>query len=290
MILVGVDGSSAALEAVSWAVGEARLRGAGLRVVHVMPGWPLEMSEDAPYADVGRWMRDGAASMLTDAVERARAEDGRVDVESQLLPGDPRRVLIEAAKDADLLVVGSHGLGGFSGMLLGSVALGVAGHTSCPVAVVRNLPAQVRGEVAVGVDGSPAGTAAVGFAFAEASLRGADLRAVHAWDRPLVGGGPFARTAAEERAEGERRLLAEALAGWSERYPDVKVTEQVEHMHPVEALKNASAHADLLVVGSRGRGGLAGLLLGSVSHALLHHAACPLIVASGTPAWGPSAP
>ncbi len=122
MILVGVDGSQAALEAVSWAVREARLRDAGLRIVHVMPAWPLEMSEDAPYADAGRWMRDGAASMLTAAVERAREEDDRVNVESLLLPGDPRLVLIEAAKEADLLVVGSHGLGGFSGMLLGSVA------------------------------------------------------------------------------------------------------------------------------------------------------------------------
>ncbi|ACZ87532.1 universal stress protein [Streptosporangium roseum] len=278
MILVGVDGSPAALEAVSWAVQEAALRGAGLRVVHVMPAWPLEMSEDAPYADVGRWMRDGAASMLTEALERAREADARVRVESQLLPGDPRLVLIEAAKDADLLVVGSHGLGGFSGMLLGSVALGVAGHTSCPVAVVRTVPAQARGEVVVGVDGSPAGAAAIEFAFAEASLRGATLRAVHAWSQPIAGCGPFALESAQETAGGERRLLAEALAGWGERYPDVKVTEQVEHMHPVEALKNASAHADLLVVGSRGRGGLAGLLLGSVSHALLHHTACPLIV------------
>ncbi|OUD00024.1 universal stress protein [Streptosporangium minutum] len=278
MILVGVDGSQAALEAVSWAVREARLRDAGLRVVHVMPAWPLEMSEDAPYADAGRWMRDGAASMLTEGVERAREEDGRVRVESQLLPGDPRLVLIEAAKEADLLVVGSHGLGGFSGMLLGSVALDVAGHTTCPVAVVRNLPAQAHGEVVVGIDGSPAGAAAIEFAFAEASLRGAALRAVHAWSRPVAGCGPFALESAQETAGGERRLLAEALAGWSDRHPDVKVTEQVEHMHPVEALKNASANADLLVVGSRGRGGLAGLLLGSVSHALLHHAACPLIV------------
>ncbi|WP_433258137.1 universal stress protein [Streptosporangium sp. CA-135522] len=279
MILVGVDGSQAALEAVGWAVREARLRDTGLHIVHVMPAWPLEMAEDAPYADVGRWMRDGAASMLTDAVERAREEDGRVRVESLLLPGDPRLVLIETAKEADLLVVGSHGLGGFSGMLLGSVALGVAGHTTCPVAVIRNLPARARGEVVLGVDGSPCGRGAIEFAFAEASLRGVGLRAVHAWSRPIAGCGPFALESAQETAGGERRLLAEALAGWSERYPDVKLVEQVGHGHPVEVLKNASAHADLLVVGSRGRGDFAGLLLGSVSHSLLHHAACPLIVA-----------
>ena len=214
MILVGVDGSQAALEAVSWAVREAGLREAGLRVVHVMTAWPLEMTENAPYADVGRWMRDGAESMLRDALDRARTQDDRVEVESLLLPGDPRRVLIEAAKDADLLVVGSHGRDGFSGMLLGSVALGVAGRTACPVAVIRKMPERSRGEVAVGVDGSAAGAPAIEFAFAEASRRGAALRAVHAWHRPVVGGGPFAMASDEEAAEGERRLLAEALAGW----------------------------------------------------------------------------
>lgn len=285
MILVGVDGSRAAFEAVSWAVREAALRGATLRVAHVMPAWPLEASEDAPYADVGRWMREGATAVLNDAVERARREDGRIEVESSLLPGDPRSALLEAAGDAQMLVVGSHGLGGFRGMLLGSVALGVAGHASCPVAVVRRPPERSRGDVVVGVDGSAAGADAVGFAFAEASFRGAGLRAVHAWNRPIAGGGPFALLDAEETAQDERRVLAEALAGWSERYPDVKVTEQLEYGHPVDVLRDASAEADLLVVGSRGRGDLAGLMLGSVSHSLLHHAACPLVV---TPAVAPS--
>lgn len=283
MILVGVDGSRASLEAVGWAVREAGLRGTTLRIVHVMPAWPMEMTEDAPYADVGRWMRDGATSTLTDALDRAREEDGGVEVESLLLPGDPRLALMEAAGAADLLVVGSHGLGGFRGMLLGSVALGVSGRTACPVAVVRDLPAGSRGEVVVGVDGSPEGAEAIGFAFAEASLRGVGLRAIHVWSRPVAGCGPFALPAAEEMAQGERRLLSEALAGWGERHPDVKVTEQVEHAHPVDVLREASAHADLLVVGSRGRGELTGLLLGSVSHSLLHHAACPVVIVRQQP-------
>ncbi|WP_326822803.1 universal stress protein [Streptosporangium sp. NBC_01756] len=141
MILVGVDGSQTALEAVSWAVQEAALRGAGLRIVHIMPAWPLEMAEDAPYADVGRWMRDGAASMLTDAVERAREQDGHVEVESLLLPGDPRLVLIEAAKDADLLVVGSRGRGGLAGLLLGSVSHALLHHAACPL-IVTPAPAR----------------------------------------------------------------------------------------------------------------------------------------------------
>ncbi|WP_440107777.1 universal stress protein [Streptosporangium sp. H16] len=284
MIVVGVDGSQAALAAVGWAAREAAARGGALSIVHAMPAWPLEVSEEDRYAEVGRWMREGATSMLDAALERARQEDPRVAAQPRLLGGDPRAILIETAADAELLVVGNHGLGGFAGMLLGSVALGVAGRATCPVAVVRDSAAQPAEEVVVGVDGSAAGANALGFAFAEASLRGAGLRAVHAWSRPIAGGGPFALQAAEETAEVERRLLAEALAGWSERYPDVKVTEQLEHGHPAHVLAEASAHAGLLVVGSRGRGDLTGLLLGSVSHSLLHHAACPLVV---TPAPEP---
>ncbi|MEU9836454.1 universal stress protein [Streptosporangium sp. NPDC048047] len=277
MILVGVDGSHAGLGAVSWAVREARLRRTALRVVHVMPAWPLRMTEGAPYAEVGRWMRDGAAATLTGALARVEEEGGGVETETELLPGEPRNVLLEAAREAELLVVGSHGLGGFRGMLLGSIALGVTGRASCPVAVVRDLPAHSRGEVVVGVDGSPGGAAAVDLAFAEAALRGAPLRAVHVWRRPVA---PFP---ARETAEDERRVLAEALAGRGEGHPDVKVVEQVEQGHPVEVLRDLSARADLLVVGSRGRGELGGLLLGSVSHSLIHHAACPMIVVPGPP-------
>ncbi|GII06014.1 universal stress protein [Planobispora takensis] len=285
MIIVGVDGSHAALEAVGWAVREAELRGVGLRVVHIMPAWAFEMPEDAPHAEVGRWMRGGATDTLAQGVQRAQAEGRAVGVESLLLPGDPRLGLIGAAEDAELLVVGSHGLGGFLGMLVGSVALGVAGHTSCPVAVIRATPtgqdapgAAWGGPVVVGVDGSPAGAQALAFAFAEASRRGAELRAVHAWSGPVIEGAPGLLTSAGERQGGEQRVLAEALAGWGERHPDVKVTAQAVNGHPVDALKEASAGTGLLVVGSRGRGDLKGLLLGSVSHSLLHHAYCPLVV------------
>ncbi|MGV9778383.1 universal stress protein [Streptosporangium sp. NPDC003464] len=283
MILVGVDGSRAGLEAVGWAVREAGLRGAKLRIVHIMPVWAYEMPQGVRHAAVGQWMRDGATSTLAEALRRAREEDGDVEAETLLLPGDPRLGLLKAAEHAELLVVGSHGLGGFRGMLLGSVALGVAGRAACPVAVVRDLPAHTRGEIVVGIDGSPSGAAAIGFAFAEASVRGATLRAIHAWRRPAAGGGLFAPPVAQEMAEGERRRPAEALAAWSGSYPDVKLVEQVEHGHPVDVLRDASAQADVLVVGSRGRGELAGLLLGSVSHSLLHHAACPLaVVPAGT--------
>ncbi|MFI6510520.1 universal stress protein [Streptosporangium sp. NPDC050855] len=288
MIVVGVDGSQAALAAAGWAAREAALRGDELSLVHVMPAWPLEISERDRYADVGRWMREGATSMLDAALERVRQEDLRVAAQARLLGGDPRAVLIEVAAGAGLLAVGNHGLGGFTGMLLGSVALGVAGRAACPVAVVRDPLTPPGGEVVVGVDGSATGADALGFAFAEASLRGTGLRAVHVWNSPVVGGGPSALRVAQEAAEAERRLLAEALAGWSERHPDVTVTEQVEHGHPVHVLAEVSAHAGLLVVGSRGLGDLAGLLTGSVSHSLLHHATCPLVVTPAPASRGPS--
>ncbi len=282
VIVVGVDGSPAGLEATRWAAREAALRGVPLRIVHAMPQWACDTSAGGPYAEVARWMREAAESVLGEAVDQARLEERGVTVGAELLPGDPRQALIKAGQGAELLVTGNHGMGGFQGLLLGSVALGVAGHAECAVAVIRESPSTPRGEVVVGVDGSPRGASAIAFAFAEAALRGADLRAVHAWDSIT----PDVMTSREgldaipayPRDAVDRRLLAEALAGWSERYPDVKLVEDVERGHPVDMLRRASAQADLLVVGSRGRGGISGLILGSVSHALLHHAACPTVI------------
>ncbi|GIH68466.1 universal stress protein [Sphaerimonospora thailandensis] len=284
MIVVGIDGSQAGLEATAWAAGEAVLRGVPLRVVHAIPRWVLESGESdegGRYAGVARWMREGADTALAAAVDRARRASPEVEVDSAHLPGDPRSALIEAAAKADLLVVGDHGLGGFRGLLLGSVAYGVAGQAPCDVVIVRDVPVPPRGEVVVGVDGSPIGAAALDFAFAEAALRGARLRAVHAWTWFEAGGGFVPMPDDLDVERGETRLLNEALAGRRGRYPDVEVVEEVVRGHPVEVLGQASDGADLLVVGSRGRGNLAGLLLGSVSQAVLQHARCPLVVVRG---------
>ncbi|SDG29222.1 Nucleotide-binding universal stress protein, UspA family [Sinosporangium album] len=280
MIVVGVDGSDTGLEAAAWAAREAEMRRAPVRVVYAMAEWALEMAEDAPHAEVGRWMRDNAATVLADAVARVKQEAPDVAVESRLLGDDPRLALLEEAKEADLLVVGNHGLGGFRGLLLGSVALGVSGQATCPVAVVRVPPAPPRNVVVVGVDGSPGSLSVIEFAFAEAALRGAELHAVHAWNSSIIGYGPETLAEALEDAATERRLLAEVVAGCGERYPDVKVIERSRHGHPAEVLRLASADAELLVLGSRGRGPMAGLFLGSVSHALLHHGNCPIVVLS----------
>ncbi|GAA5082554.1 nucleotide-binding universal stress UspA family protein [Thermocatellispora tengchongensis] len=269
MIVVGTDGSRAGLRAVEWAAREAMLHRVTLRVVHAMPAWAHGMREEGRYAEVGRWMRDNAAAVVSEAVTAAHAAEPEADVSSAVVPGDPRSALIEASRDAELLVVGNHGLGGFRGLLVGSAALGVAAHAACDVAVVRELPSPVRREVVAAVDGSPRSDAVLARAFAEADLRGAGLHIVHARAR----GGP-ARSGEDRIA----RMLSEITAGWRERYPDLKPVERVVTGHPVDVLRDACADAELLVVGSHGYGDFRALVLGSVSHAMLHHAPCPVIV------------
>ncbi|WP_084959940.1 universal stress protein [Thermoactinospora rubra] len=282
MIVVGVDGSRAALDAVAWAAREAALRGRKLLVAHAMPGWARDATDTDRLAGVARWMREGAEVVLTAGVDRARREAPSLVVERALLGDDPRTALLKLAPEAELLVVGSHGMGGFSGLLLGSVAQGVAGHAQCDVVVVRALSRSPREEIVVGVDGSPAGEPVLAFAFAEAELRKARLHAVHAWTWHEATSVLHASSGEDD----EKRLLGEVLAGWRERYPDVEVITEVIHGHAVEVLRDASEGADLLVVGSHGHGQVTGLIMGSVSQAMLHHARCPLAVIRSGPGNG----
>lgn len=274
MITVGVDGSQAGLEAVSWAAREAVLRDVPLVVAHAMPRWACE-TRDGRLSEVAKWMREGCTTVLAEGKSRAVREQPKVEVKTLALPGDPRPALIQASQDAELLVIGSHGLGGVRGMLVGSTAYGIAGHAACDVVVVRALPSLPRGEIVVGVDGSPRSRAVLDFAFAEAQLRGARLRAVHAWAWPRLGG---FEAADAESEQDELLVLKKTLAGHHARHPDVEVIEENVHGHPVEVLRQAAMGADLLVVGSHGYGTLTGMVLGSVSHGLLHHSPCPLVV------------
>ncbi|WP_185844630.1 universal stress protein [Nonomuraea sp. WAC 01424] len=268
MILVGVDGSRAGLEAVVWAAREAALRDVPLTVAHALPRWAYE-TETGRFAEVAAWMREGGRSVLAAAEERARADRPEIGLRTTFLPDDPRAALIEAARDADLLVVGSHGLGGVRGALVGSVAYGVAGHAPCDVVVVRPPISAPAREIVAGVDGAAASPRVLEFAFAEAALRGARLRVVRAKDH---------RSGYDPADPGGTDALKETLAGLRARHPGVPVVEELVHGHPVEALREAAAGAELLVVGSHGHGTFAGLVLGSVSHALLHHAPGPLAV------------
>jgi nucleotide-binding universal stress UspA family protein len=280
-IVVGVDGSPSSLDAVAAAARLAADRHRPLRIVHAFV-WPLL---SVPYGigggvPVGPGLRDAADALLAEAVARARAVEPDADITGKVRDGAVAPVLLDESRRAWLLVLGDRGLGGFAKMLVGSVSAQLAAHGACPVLVVRAAE-HPTGPVLVGVDGSGHSDLAVEFAFEEASFRGAPLRAIHAWRHPVAAepGDMLPLVYDVDEVEGEEaRVLAEALAGWRERYPDVPVEQAVVRTGAARALVHESARAQLLVVGARGHGGFVGLLLGSVSRAVLLHAACPVAV------------
>jgi nucleotide-binding universal stress UspA family protein len=282
-IIVGADGSRDSVRAVEWAADEAALRTASLRIVHAAAPWLYDRDVDPRLVSVREWLLAGGQELLDTAVKVARARTGGVDVAGEMVPGGASRALLERAASggACLLVLGGHGVGTVAGLLLGSTALQVVAHTRVPAVVVQHLEPMRRQEIAVGVDAPPIGEPALAFAFEEAALRGARLRAVHVWSDPgttgLGGTTPLVYNP-EVVSEEHTRRLNDGLATWREKYPEVEVVAEVVHGRPVRILAGVSARADLLVVGTRGRGGFAGLVLGSVSHGLLHHAHCPLAV------------
>ncbi|MFE0456776.1 universal stress protein [Streptomyces sp. NPDC058914] len=287
-VVVGVDGSAESLAAVEVAARGARLRGVGLRVVHAFL-WPVMHVPvgPSPLGPSESGLRTMVDQLVAEAVKRARSVAPEVDVSHVVVTGEPLTVLEAQSRAAELVVVGSRGTGGFVGLLVGSTAVHLAAHGRCPVLVVREQPT-ADGPIVLGVDGSAAGERAVDFAFAEAELRNAPMVGLHAWTTwnapmpaPQDPSMPYANPPGA-LAEEEERLLAEALAGRQERYPGVLVEHRVVHGGTREALIEASRSAQLLVVGARGRGGFGGLLLGSVSQALLHHAHCPVAVVRGT--------
>ncbi|MFF8452734.1 universal stress protein [Streptomyces leeuwenhoekii] len=257
LVVAGTDGSSSSFAAVETAAVEARRRRADLRVVYAL-NWPVRpMYSPLDTTPINR--------LVSEAAERARSVAPEVTVTEAMVPGDTVSVLEAESREADLLVLGARGAGGLLGMLLGSTAASVTAHSRCPVMVARGeSPETETGPVVLCVDGSPASEAAVEFAFAEAALRGARLAAVHVWlpDYAPPGTG----------VESAERLLVQALAGHAEKYPDVTVRHEVASGEVREVLIERSRTAQLVVAGARGRGGFTGLLLGSVSQALLHHA------------------
>jgi nucleotide-binding universal stress UspA family protein len=281
-VVVGIDGSLSALRAVRWAAAEASRRQVPLRVVTA-----FEWRQDHPVGEIGLGksyrgiMLDQARRFLGEAVEVAeRAVDGPA-VEQQLVVGFPIPVLTAESTRAQLVVIGDRGLGGVTGLLLGSVAVALAGHAASPVVVVRgdDEDPDASAPVVVGVDGSPVSEPAVAFAYEAAATRGGQLVAVHTWRAPFVDPLRVAEALDFDAIEAdEREVLAGQLAGWTMKYPNVRVQGVVLHDRAANALVDHSRSAQLVVVGSRGRGGFTGLLLGSVSHAVLHRAHCPVAV------------
>jgi nucleotide-binding universal stress UspA family protein len=277
-VLVGVDGSRSATEAVRWAAAEARRRHTGLRLVEAFGWMPVEGSSDArklepSYRDV---LVQAARERLAAAAAVAAEVAPEVEVSTELLSDYPLPRMVTESRTAQLVVVGDRGLSGLTGLLIGSVGIGLAAHAACPTVVVRG--AEHNGPVVVGVDGSPVSEAALAYAFEAASVRQVPLVAVHAWQDAMIDTSVellYDWTAVEA---GEQQVLAERLAGWASKYPDVAVERVVVRDRPAHALQERSVGAGLLVVGSRGRGGLVGAVLGSVSQKLLHHAACPVVI------------
>jgi nucleotide-binding universal stress UspA family protein len=279
-ILVGTDGSENSVCAVRWAAEEAGRRALPLRILHAVAPWLYDTPVDPRFASIRTWLLAQGGEVLDQALAAAREHAG-VEADGELVPGPASRTLLERAADAVMLVLGGRGTGAAAGLLLGSTTLQVVAHAPVPVVVVRSLDPVVHGEVVVGVDTAATGEPAIGLAFEEAALRAARLRVVHAWWHPASAAPGEMRPLVYDPqvlAEEALRRVEEVLPVWREKFPAVEVVPEATHGRAARVLAEASARADLLVVGTRGRGGFTGLLLGSVSHALLHRAKCPLAV------------
>ncbi len=283
-VVVGYDGSEHSSIAVEWAATEALSRGVSLTLVAATT-IPLE------------GMRFGGSVLSPDAIDdllerlrvatQERADGSRaaypgLDIQVRVALGSPASVLVEASANADMVVVGSRGMGGFRGLLVGSVGVQVASSAACPVVVVRQAPSGSAKTIVVGVDGSQLSLAALDFAFDMADRRGWSVRAVHAWEVPAYDvlaapSGPPPFDVAEFEAT-ERRAFAESLAGQRERHPGVTVEEVIAKGPSARAILDASDDAALIVLGTRGRGEFLGALLGSVSQGVLHRAKVPVAV------------
>ena len=284
-VVVGVDGSGSAYQAVEWAAAEAARRGVALRLVSAF-SWTTSdhpVRHDGRVAQYRDQLLEAARHRLSRAARIAEDTSPGIETAPQVEIGAPIEVLGSEARRAQLLVLGDRGLGGVTGLVLGSVAVALAARGACPVVIVRGETRNTDGPVVVGTDGSPVSEAALGFAFDAAAVRGAELVALHAWSPTAVDKALEPMMDWDAVAGEEDAVLAERLAGWGQKYPQVSVRRRVLRDGAARALVDASRGAQLVVVGSRGRGDAAGLLLGSVSHGVLHAAHCPVaIVRPGT--------
>jgi nucleotide-binding universal stress UspA family protein len=282
-IIVGIDGSPVSDAAVRWAAHDAAIRGLPLTLVHVedpaAPTWsqaPILEESPAEQQAEGRSLLVNASKIARDAI----GDTARIQINGELLSSAPVPALVDQSNDAELIVVGSTGRGALSRGFLGSVSSGLIRHAHCPVALIRDedpqTPHPAEAPVLVGIDGSTSDLAAA-VAFEEASRRHADLIALHAWndtDMSEIPGYDWSPITTKED-----RLLTEALAGWQERYPDVIVHKRLVRDRAARALVDASESTQLVVVGSHGSGAFAGMLLGSVSNAVVQAVHKPVIVA-----------
>jgi nucleotide-binding universal stress UspA family protein len=282
-VIVAVDGSAESDAAISWAAREASMLHEHVTLMNVVQPVALSWPVTPEQTTFSEWQEDNASHVIDHARDRLCADldrPDRPDYRTKVLHAHPVEALADASKDARMIVVGSHGRGAFGRLLLGSVSRGLVEHAHCPVAIIHSdeasTPIDPKAPVLLGIDGSPASEAATGWAFDEASRRRVELIALHAWSDiavfPILG--MDWRT---YQGQGEE-LLAERLAGWQERYPDVRVSRRLVCDTPARWLIEESRKAQLVVLGRRGRGGFTGLRLGGVSATIARSAKVPVIV------------
>lgn len=283
-IAVGVDGSPASTAAVCWAAHDAALRQLPLTLVHAANPLVAGRHRIAQQEGFAVWQENEGRRILADALKIAQdaAKDNpRIRIESNLMLSPTVPSLLDLSMKAELMVLGSHGRGALARGLMGSVSSSLVRQAHCPVAVVRDedprMPHPEQAPVLVGIDGSPASDLATAIAFDEASRRRVNLVAVHAWSDSEIFELPGLDWSAVK--DEEERILAEGLAGWQERYPDVTVHRLLVCDRPARALVDVSDSAQLVVLGSHGRGRFTGMLLGSVGNAVVQAVRMPVIVA-----------
>jgi nucleotide-binding universal stress UspA family protein len=271
-IVVGTDGSAAGTAAVRWAAAEAWLRDAELTV--------LAYPERVP---AGRHMAEEETRTIVDAgLAEVRSIAANIALRGEPVLGDPAPALLAAAREAALVVVGDEGSGALADLPHGPVSVRVATHAACSAVVVRGRANTAIGPVVVGVDGSRPAEAALARAFDEANLRRSTaLVAVTAYPTPAVPwtGAPPPGNYLDRLDADLHRELDGRLSDWRDKYPDVRVECAVVNGPPAQVLIERSRQAQLVVVGTRGRGNLDGMLLGSVGLQLIHHAECPVLIA-----------
>ncbi|WP_227999566.1 universal stress protein [Nocardia australiensis] len=280
-IIAAVDGSASSYQAVAWAAVDAALHHCRLRIVTSVAIPDFGPDRTLAESDI-EWLRRNGERILAEATlvahQAALGEELELATEVMFVSIIPTLILRSAR--ARMLVVGTSGVGAFQRGLLGSVGTALTHHAHCPVAVIHENsaldPVSVGKPVLVGVDGSENSVPAIELAFEEASRREVGLTALHTWSD--ASGIDLPHSGWEAARESEQTRLAEHMAGYRDRYPDVPVLRILKLDKPVRALLDASANAQLLVVGSHGRGGFASMMLGSTSKALLHTVECPMIV------------
>jgi len=278
-IVIGVDGSESASLALQWAAREAELHGWELTA---LLAWgyltQYHLDPDAPFDP--NYDEEKAHAVLTAYVERALGPERSQTVRCRPVCDLPAGALLEAAADADLVVVGARGLGGFKGMLLGSVSQHVVHHATRPTAIVREIAPSDTERIVVGVDGSDTSRRALHWAVEEARLRQASLAVVHTWHLPYVGGYPYTAGSFDPAPfEEAARQTLDSVADGADATGLPAPIHRILHLgDAASGILEAADGADLVVVGSRGLGGFSGMLLGSVGHHVAHHAVCPVVI------------